>query len=854
MNRFSYKLILIGILLNICSFFLLVAQDLKYGLEFRSFDVTQEKRTSLNLTPEKALKLDKGFTLSFDMYCADIDKFSYGYVFRLIGNRGQHIDFIVNVEKLQVINSEGKILANCLLETISGFQNTFFNFALSLDIQNNQLQISIAGYTYVSKITNLSDFSAVCLIFGKSDYPNLQTSDVPKVIIKDIRIADNKGKVLYYWKLFKHTKSGDVCDELRNHHAKAENPKWLVDEHAFWKKRTTLQTEINPQIAFNSNHNMIAIADPTVFRIYDTKTHSIRKSLETKDLPHSQHANQIVYNPMDNQYYSYCFDSINGKHITAFDTINNRWNNDGVREVNIEFWHHNKFVSQKDSSLYVFCGYGHHRYKNRVNQYSFSEKQWKELHLSGDVISPRYLSGLGVIDDDRILIFGGYGSEQGLQELVPRYYYDLYLVDLRTKESKKLYELPRQKDNFLVANSLVVDTLENCFYALCFPQNMFDSQLSLVKFSLDKPQFKVVSDSIPFQFRDITSYADLFLNKETKELIAVTFSSKIEDSVTVVPIYSLLYPPVAETDLFQTFSKEKEQSPILYIAIASCFVVCIGYFSFKIKKQRKKTFQSVLLEKKELEAQAKPTRKRETKQAVYFFGGFQVWDKQGKDLTGDFPRLLKQLFIIVLFNTLKEDSKGISSVKLKDTFWYDKSDENARNNRGVSFCKIRQNFEQVGFINIEGVNSYWTMQLGEEIRCDYKEALLLMQQLKYKPGRTKEEIMKLVEIVSFGELLPNVQVEWLDSFKADFANKLIDILLDVGSQKNIRLSPQEMISIANAILIHDVLNEDALRMKCFALVKMGKNGLAKVAYNAFIKEYTASFGSKFKYSFKQLIG
>ena len=849
MDRFLCKLILIGILLNIYGPFVIVAQDLKYGLEFNSFDVAQEKRTSLNLTPEKPLKLDKGFTLSFDMYHPATDQFNYGYIFRLIGNREQHIDFIVNVDKLQVVNSDGTILVNYLLKTISGFQNTFFNFALSLDPQNDQLKISVAGYTSISKITNLSDFSTVRLIFGKSDYPNLQTNDVPKVIIKDIKIADNKGTVLYYWKLFKHTKSGDVYDELRKHYAKTENPKWLIDEHAFWEKRATLQTEINPQIAFNSNENTIVIADRTTFRTYDTKTHSIQKELEPQGLLHSQNANQIVYNPTDNQYYSYCFDSINGKHIAAFDTIENRWNNDGFRDVNVDFWHHNKFISQKDTNLYVFCGYGHHRYKNRVNQYSFPEKQWRELRLSGDAISPRYLSGLGVIDDDHILIFGGYGSEQGLQELVPRYYYDLYLVDLRTKVSKKLYELPIQKNNFLVANSLVVDTLENCFYALCFPQNTFDSQLSLVKFSLDKPQFKVVSDSIPFQFRDITSYADLFLNKETNELIAATFSSQIEDSVSTIPIYSLLYPPVSEEDLFQDFSKGKEQLPIFYITITLfCFVVCAGYFSFKIKKQKKKTFQSVLLKKKGLEVEAKPAGKRETKQAVYFFGGFQVWDKQGKDLTGDFPRLLKQLFIIIFFYTLKED-KGISSVKLKDTFWYDKSAENARNNRGVLLSKIRQNFEQIGFINIEGVNSYWIMQLGEEIRCDYKEALLLMQQ----SSRTKEEIMKLVEIVSFGELLPDIQVEWIDSFKADFANNLTDILLDAGRSKEICLSPQEMINLANAILIHDVLNEDALRMKCFALVKMGKNGLAKVVYNAFIKEYTASFGSKFKYSFEQLI-
>jgi hypothetical protein len=142
--------------------------------------------------------------------------------------------------------------------------------------------------------------------------------------------------------------------------------------------------------------------------------------------------------------------------------------------------------------------------------------------------------------------------------------------------------------------------------------------------------------------------------------------------------------------------------------------------------------------------------------------------------------------------------------------------------------------------------------MGDDVYCDYREALLLMKQLKEKTNRTQKEIKKLVAIALTGEMLPNLQIEWVDQFKAEFANELIDILLDIAKQKTSTIS-QERIDLADAIFIHDSLNEDALKLKCSALVKMGKNGLAKAAYSSFVKEYSVLFGAKFKYSFGQII-
>jgi two-component SAPR family response regulator len=829
--------------------YFLVAQDFRYGLGFNSFEVVQEKRTSLNLSPSKPFSFPDGFSLSFDICYQSLPDYNFGYVFRMIGQNDQHIDFLLTPQNLTVVNSSGKILADCPLKEISGIYPSFFPFSILLDIKNNRMDISIGEKKFSPTINYIKDFKEVNIVFGRCNYSQLQTSDVPNIIVKDIRINDLKGEPLFHWKLSKHT-SESVNDELKKHPATVENPGWLLDDHAIWQKRISFNAYKNPQIAGNPDENCIAVFDKEYFYIYNTQTHNLTKSKISSGIPHSDLANQIVYNPLDKQYYSYCFNSENGKDVTAFDATGKIWENYAIKEKEFEFWHHNKLVLNRDSSLYLFGGYGHHKYKNYINKYSFKTQTWEKLQYKGHQIQPRYLSGLGKIDENRILLFGGYGSETGQQELSPRNYYDLFEIDLRNMTTKKIWELGRQKNHFVVANSMIVDTLNKYFYALCFPQQIYHTSLFLGKFSMEKPEYEILT-SIPFNFRDISSYADLFLNEKTNELSAITYSSETSDSMATVSVYSLSYPPLAESDIHQTPNAEKYHVPTIY-GITALFCLAGLYFIFRKKKN-----PVILSVKNTGTAEGKefirPAGKKDKKRTICLFGGFRVNDKNGVDITSEFSPLLKQLFLIILLNTLKEDSKGISSTKLKETLWFDKSPESARNNRGVMLSKLRQIFEQIGSIHIESQNSYCFVEFGGDIYCDYYEALVLIRQLKQKINRNKEDVLKLISIVSGGELLPNIQMEWLDTFKADFANDLIDLFIDINTQKNLNLSLQEYVNLADAILVHDTLNEDALKLKCSALVKMGKNGLAKSVYLSFTKKYTHSLGTKFKYSFEEVV-
>jgi two-component SAPR family response regulator len=371
---------------------------------------------------------------------------------------------------------------------------------------------------------------------------------------------------------------------------------------------------------------------------------------------------------------------------------------------------------------------------------------------------------------------------------------------------------------------------------------------------MDAPKFEIVANQIPFAFQDIYSYVDLYLNKTTNELTAITASPLHSDSIALVTVYSLAYPPLAEADLYQKTTEKNYFIVFLFFFFGLVLTGMIIAFVYSRKRKISSENKAEKTDKPEYTfiENSKPVDKRNGKNAIFLFGGFQVMDNEGKNSTSTFPSLAKQLFLLILLHTLK-DGNGITSSKIRDTLWFDKSAESAKNNQGVLTNRLRMIFEKVNSVNIINKNSYWTIKFGDTLYCDYYEVLVLLKNLKNNSNPQLAEIKQLLNIVLAGAMLPDLQTEWIDSFKADFSNDLIDSLLYITRTKRFELSPSTRMDIADAIFIHDSLNEDALKLKCQTLIQSGKNGLAKGVYNSFSKEYFTLLGTPFKLSFEQVL-
>ncbi|MDL2303013.1 hypothetical protein LJC28_01320 [Dysgonomonas sp. OttesenSCG-928-D17] len=836
-----------------------IAQDVECGLKFRSYEVEKEKRTSLNLTPDAPISLPESYHLSFDLKIDSAALYPFGYVFRIINKEGKHIDFLLNEKKntgeakFLIAHSSGEIFSETFKEAGIRYSK-WMHIDIHIDTKTSALTALIGDKSYNKKIELSNDFRHVSIIFGKNNYPGFEVIDIPTISLKNIEIINENKEPLYCWLLSKYASDG-VYDEIKHHKATCENPNWIINQHIFWQKQTSFTTKLRPMINYNPDDNEVAVYDQTYFIKYNLNSNTVDRKKVNNPVPYIVQSNNLIYNPILKKYVSYTFELEQEKDVLLYDTLKNEWDISSNIKLPPDFWHHNRFISDKENSLYLFGGYGHHKYKNDLRIYDFATRTWKRTQLKGDNPQPRYLSGLGKLDDGHVLIFGGYGNQTGNQELSPQYFYDLYEIDVETLQSKKLWTLQPPANNFVVANSIVVDAANRSFYALSHPSQQFHTKMALLKFSLDKPEYEVLGDSIPVNFEDNKSYADLYLDKQKNRLIAVTSElSKIGDTLNTVSVYTLSFPPLSKEELYQEDNTESGNT-LLYIGgfILTALLTFIFMYAYTHYSRKKRIYRE---EDKQLQEYnnivVKPISQKKRSKSITLFGGFCVIDKDGNDVTKEFTPMLKQLFVLILLYTFK-GGKGISSVKLKDTLWFDKTEESAKNNRGVSLSKLRLIFDLVGQINIKSSNSYWTVELGDDVYCDYSQALYLIDKLSKNKEVDTNDIVKLLSIVSVGELLPNLQVEWVDPFKADFSNTLVDLLLDLSKKAEIRSNPQVSIDLADTIFIHDSLNEDALRLKCSVLVEMGRNGLAQKAYAAFTKEYNILFGTEFEYSFDQII-
>lgn len=835
---------------------------INYGLRFASYEVSKDLRTSLNLCPEKPLRTRDKFTLKFDFRYYRYTN-TYGYIFRIVSDNSKSFDLVSKTSfeqdydlKFVAEAADTKIHFD-LDEILPESTDNWINAAITFNKETNVISLTMNDITRSDTI-DISEISSLSVMFGANSNSRFSTSDVPPIVIKDVKIFTGE-KEIAFWKLDQHADI-PARDLIKGKEASVLNPVWEIDSHSNWEPRFSLRTSQYPQIAFNRKKGEVYIVEGDKLNIYYLSGDSVRSTAYRMGRPLGSMSNQLIYNEYRDELWQYV---INVPVISRYSFSTNSWNTNQKSISEPNFWHHNKLFSCTDSSLLTFGGYGFYTYKNVLNIYSEAGGKWETPKVEG-FIRPRYLAAMGYsADPERILIFGGYGNESGKQEHSPESLYDLYSLDLKNFEFTKLWELSGVRDNFVVGNSLIVDSLNNCFYVLCYPPHKYSSSLFLAKFPVSGPEMIIISDSIPYSFQDTESYADLFLSERTGELIAVT-SSFVEDNQSEISIYSMEYPPVSPDEKMHTQVKSgmnlTGKLTMLFILLTSLSLT--GYILKRRKGfgpgQGKKMNNDIkpanknVRELREIIDAARESSVNPDYCKIRFLGGFQVFDQDGKNISGQFTPTLRRLFVMISLSTVNM-GKGVSSVFLKDNFWIEKSKENARNIRGVYLSKLRMILRKIGNVRLDNNNDYWQLSIDKAICFDYAQALELMGIIRGRDDLIPELYKELLIIGSKGTLLPEMEYDWLDKFKSDYANNIIDTMLMISNHPEIRDNVETVLQIADIIFINDALNEDALRLKCRLLNDNGKHSLAKKIYESFAKEYSLSLGTPFQRSFNDLV-
>lgn len=845
--RYKFTLFFVGLFFQPA-----FAEQITKGLYFQSYDVSKENRTSLHLPVPESVSLHDGFTLDFEMNIRNEIQ-NFGYVFRLVGKNSTALDLVISDlrvrEKVNLLSllTGNKVILAFKKNEVADFKFDTWN-KVTVSFSKNIISMIVNGIKveYAGDYDNIRKFD---LYFGANAHPAFFTTETPPMILRNIRLFNKDHKTIRYWPLDKHSENV-VYDEYKKEAAFALNPKWELDKHLKWERCRGFRFAPHPQVAFDDEQERIFIIGCNEMLIYHIQSDRLDTVKNIRGAVFGNRANHLFYDSNTHQPVSYILsDSLSGNRSTEFDFRSNQWNNEDNTERKPFYWHHGRVFVPEDSLFVTIGGYGFHRYNGVLIKYDCREKKWTKTNIS-HVVSPRYLGSAGYRGNGKLLYFGGYGSESGNQEEHPVNYYDLYEIDLRTDSITQLWamELPVDGEHFTNSNSMTIDKEEQSFYVLTYSNKLDNTNIQVKKFSLLHPGYTHVGDTIPYIFRDNKSYCDLFLGKRSNRLVAITAHTG-EDNTSDVNIYSILYPPLSKTDVFQTGKKS-------FIPVYWYFLLLLPFpffFFLRKKKEREKLSQPFVFSQDmvplENIRQTVPIKEVQAS-SVNLLGGFYVIDDSGTDITGNFKPITIQLFLLCLLFSIKND-KGITSQELKDILWYDKDDDNARNNRNVNISKLRVTLKNVRGFEINKENGYWTIAFGKDVSCDYKDVLSLIKKIESEETIRKDRLNELLDLALKGVLLPSVEMEWLDSYKLEYSSLIIEKLLQFLGKENIREDFGLVVKMANVILLHDNIDEDAIVKKCHALYYSGKKGQAKQSFKKFTKDYKNMLGTEYKYTFEQ---
>ena len=198
-----------------------------------------------------------------------------------------------------------------------------------------------------------------------------------------------------------------------------------------------------------------------------------------------------------------------------------------------------------------------------------------------------------------------------------------------------------------------------------------------------------------------------------------------------------------------------------------------------------------------------------------------------------------------------KNNKGISSEKLVEFLWYDKSPKHARNNRSVNTTKLRVLLKELGDLELTKETGYWKITFDyKKLKSDYFDLIRITEEVK---NISKERIDLLVKITEKGPFLHNLNYEWLDYFKADVSDRIINTLTNYMHNEDIEKDPDFIIHLSDCIFNFDSINEDAMIYKCKAQYMMGKHSLAEGTFKKFEKEYKLLYAQDYENSYQDIL-
>ncbi len=408
------------------------------------------------------------------------------------------------------------------------------------------------------------------------------------------------------------------------------------------------------------------------------------------------------------------------------------------------------------------------------------------------------------------------------------------LLSFKIMESSKIYDqmLTIRSGNTILYSFLIEQIDEELFYITGLSSSSFECHS--LRF---KPDSADSSYNICFSFDQLDKKCILQTTCDTlvftKVFVAVT-------NITLVAYPSSDNIAVKRLEVIESVVHYKKFAELKYILVFLIFDIVIFAVIHLRKKSTKKEDKKgnvIIKHKKYL------SRANTTKSSISLFGKLKVYNVQGEDISYKFSPILREILFLLICHTKQN---GISSEKMKELLWLDKTDHSATNNRSVYFNRLRAIMKDVGDFKLISNNGFWKIETS--IVVDYFSFLEIIN----KRVISQDDIITLLGILENGKFLSEFEEQWADSIKSDISDSIISILSNYLTGFNIKADSDFVIQICDAIFNFDSLNEIALNFKCKAYKEKGNHALAKLIYNNYSKDYLSLYGEEYAKSFSDI--
>ncbi|SFW15091.1 DNA-binding transcriptional activator of the SARP family [Sinomicrobium oceani] len=297
------------------------------------------------------------------------------------------------------------------------------------------------------------------------------------------------------------------------------------------------------------------------------------------------------------------------------------------------------------------------------------------------------------------------------------------------------------------------------------------------------------------------------------------------------------------------FTETASASVLPYI-LGSMTALALGTWIFFFFRRRRKTGRPAgfaedtgpVLPKRDIDPAGLKSR-------IQLLDEFRITGVSGMDMTFRFSPKRKELLLLLLLYTIKEG--GVSSRKMGSLLWPGFSSESVKNNRSTHIKEIRNIFGKELDLHIVYANKMWRMEAGDTVEIDLWELhrkIPLFHETQSKVLPERQDLLTWAKMVSRGTMLPQTEVEWIDKFKSDYANRVLDILVPFIETPG-KFSEEEELLILRAILTTDPLYEPAVQRKVAILVKNGKHTLAGKTIAHYKRLYENFYGEVYPSDF-----